>query len=371
MPTKVIQWGTGYTGAFALRYLLNNPAYELVGVKCVTEAKVGMDAGQLAGLAPVGVKATRDGEALLATDAEVVLYMPRDALADPSVPGSASRGWYDELVTILEAGKNVITPLCSGTHYGHLADPQGFLAGLDQACQKGGVSVVFFGFDPGFLTDVLPLTMASAVGEVTQIRTYEVLLYAEYTEAETLRQLGFGVDPQNLPPEGIESLRNLWGGVPYLVADAIGIAIDDIGVEVDVALAPDSFVTPGGMTIDAGTIAGIRFSISGLVGDEQIFVINHVTRMRADIGSDWPTVGEHGGYRVEIDSYPPFVGEFPMALPGGTGSSFTDAMAMTAARCVNAIDAIVAATPGYKTFLDLKPLVGQHTIRLRAPASAR
>jgi hypothetical protein len=370
VPTKVIQWGTGYTGAFALRYLLNNPAYELVGVKCVTEGKEGVDAGQIAGLAPVGVKATRDGDSLLATDADVVIYMPRDALADPSVPGSASRAWYDELLPILAGGKNVISPLCSGTHYGHLADPQGFLDGLNQACRKGNSSVVFFGFDPGFLTDVLPLTMAGAVGEITQIRTYEVLLYAEYTEAETLRQLGFGVDPQYLPPEGIESLRNLWGGVPYLVADATGITIDDIGVEVDVALAPATFVTPGGMTIEAGTIAGIRFSISGLVGAEPVFVINHVTRMRADIGSDWPTVGEHGGYRVEIDSFPPFVGEFPMALPGGTGSSFADAMAMTAARCVNAIDAIVAATPGYKTFLDLTPLAGRHTIKLRTPAKA-
>ena len=120
-----------------------------------------------------------------------------------------------------------------------------------------------------------------------------------------------------------------------------------------------------------GTIAGIRFSISGIVGGQPVFVINHVTRMRADIGPDWPTVGDAGGYRVEIDSYPPFVGDFPMALPGGTGSSFADAMAMTAARCVNAIDAIVAATPGYKTFLDLKPLVGQHTIKLPRPAGAR
>jgi 4-hydroxy-tetrahydrodipicolinate reductase len=366
MATKVIQWGTGYTGASALRYLINNPAYQLVGVKCVTEAKEGVDAGDIAGLAPIGVTATRDGEALLATDADVVIYMPRDQLADPSVPGSPSRVWYDELLPILESGKNVITPLCSGTHYRHLADSQGFLDGLNEACRKGNSSIVFFGFDPGFLTDVLPLTMASAVGEITQIRTYEILLYAEYTEADVLAQLGFGVDPQNLGPEGIQALRTAWGGVPYLVGEATGVDIDDIGVDVDVALAPETFTTPGGMTIQQGTIAGIRFSVSGISGGEPVFVINHVTRMRADIGPEWPTVGELGGYRVEIDSYPPFVGDFPMALPGGTGSSFADAMAMTAARCVNAIDAIVAATPGYKTFLDLKPLVGQHTIKLRA-----
>jgi 2,4-diaminopentanoate dehydrogenase len=362
MPTKVIQWGAGYTGTHALRYLINNPAYEVVGVKCFTAGKDGTDAGELAGLAPIGVTAIRDADALLAVDADVVIYMPRDSLTDPSLPDSPSRGWYEELLPILASGKNVVSPICSGTHYRHLADPDGFLAGLNAACATGRSSVAFFGLDPGFLTDALPLTMAGAVGEVTQIRTYEVLLYEEYTEAETLTMLGFGARPQDLPPEGIDSLRVTWGGVPYLVAEAVGLTLDDIKVDIDVALAPETFTTSGGMQIEEGTIAGIKFSVSGIVAGAPVIVINHITRMRADIGPDWPDVGTVGGYRIEIDSFPPFVGEFPLGLAGGTGSSFEDAMAMTAARCVNAIDAVVAASPGYKTFLDLAPLVGQHTI---------
>jgi 2,4-diaminopentanoate dehydrogenase len=363
MPTKVIQWGAGYAGAQALRYLINNRAYQVVGVKCFTAAKEGHDAGEIAGLAPIGIAATRDVEALLATDADVVLFMPRDALADPSVPDSPSRGWYRDLLPILASGKNVISPICSATHYRHLADPDGFLDGLNQACRKGNSTVAFFGLDPGFLTDALPLTMAGAVAEVTQIRTYEILLYSDYTEAETLAMLGFGARPQDLPPEGIHSLRVSWGGVPYLVAEATGVQIDDITVDIDVALAHETFTSPGGMQIGKGTIAGIKFSVSGIAGGAPVIVVNHVTRMREDIGPDWPNVGTLGGYRIEIDAFPPFVGEFPLGLPGGTGSSFADAMAMTAARCVNAIDAVVAASPGYKTFLDLAPLVGQHTIK--------
>jgi 4-hydroxy-tetrahydrodipicolinate reductase len=369
MSTKVIQWGTGYTGAFALRYLINNPAYELVGVQCHTTGKEGKDAGEIAGLAPVGVLATRDIEALLATDADVVVFMPRDNLADPSVVDSPSRDWYVDVLQILASGKNVISPICSAVHYKHLANPEDFLAGLNEACTKGNSSISFMGLDPGLLTDALPLTMASAVGEVTQIRTFEVLLYAEYTEAETLRMLGFGARPQDLPPEGIDSIRVTWGGVPHLVAQAIGVELDDIAVDIDVALAPESFITPGGVPIDEGTIAGIKFSVSGIVDGAPAFVINHVTRMREDVGAHWPSVGTHGGYRIEIDSFPPFVGEFPLGLPGGTGSSFADAMAMTAARCVNAIDSIIAASPGYKTFLDLAPLVGQNTLSAHALSS--
>jgi hypothetical protein len=114
MSIKVIQWGTGYTGSSALRYLINNPAYQLVGVKCVTDAKDGVDAGQIAGLAAIGVTATRDTDALLATDADIVVYMPRDLLADPSVPGSPARDWYEELLTILASGKNVLTRCVRG-----------------------------------------------------------------------------------------------------------------------------------------------------------------------------------------------------------------------------------------------------------------
>ncbi len=366
MPTKVIQWGAGYAGAHALRYLINNPAYEVVGVKCFTAAKEGRDAGEIAGLAPIGVAATRDSDALLATDADIVLFMPRDALSDPSVPESPSRTWYLDLLPILASGKNVISPICSATHYRHLADPDGFLDGLNQACRTGNSTVAFFGLDPGLLTDALPLTMAGAVGEVTQIRTYEILLYADYTEAETLALLGFGARPQELPPEGIESLRVSWGGVPHLIADATGVQIDDITIDIDVALAPETFTSPGGVQIGEGTIAGMKFSVSGIAGGSPVIVVNHVTRMREDIGREWPTVGTLGGYRIEIDSFPPFVGEFPLGLPGGTGSSFADAMAMTAARCVNAIDAVVTASPGYKTFLDLAPLVGQHAITAAA-----
>ena len=83
---KVIQWGVGYTGRWGLRYVLTNPSLELVGLKVFTEAKDGVDAGELIGRAPVGVRATRDTDALLATDADCVVFMPRDALMDPSFP---------------------------------------------------------------------------------------------------------------------------------------------------------------------------------------------------------------------------------------------------------------------------------------------
>jgi hypothetical protein len=54
--------------------------------------------------------------------------------------------------------------------------------------------------------------------------------------------------------------------------------------------------------------------------------------------------------------------DFPLGLPGGTGNAFDDALAMTAARSVNAIDAVIAAAPGYRSFRELAPLVAAHTV---------
>ncbi|RJG03206.1 hypothetical protein [Noviherbaspirillum sedimenti] len=95
------------------------------------------------------------------------------------------------------------------------------------------------------------------------------------------------------------------------------------------------------------------------VGGKPRFVLNHVTRAGQNAAPEWPNIGTDGGYRVEIDAFPPFCGDFPMGIPGGTGSSFQDAMAMTAARCVNSIKAVVTAPEGYQTFLSLPPLGGK------------
>jgi 2,4-diaminopentanoate dehydrogenase len=66
---------------------------------------------------------------------------------------------------------------------------------------------------------------------------------------------------------------------------------------------------------------------------------------------------------VEIDGFPPLRADFPMGLPDGTGSTFADAMAMTAARCVNSIAAVVNAPVGYHNFLSLRPLGGEFAFR--------
>src|SRR3954454_10737925 len=95
---RVIQWATGGVGRAAIEGVLAHPDLELVGCWVHSEAKDGQDAATLVGREPIGVTATRDVEALLATDADCVVYSP--FMADAGV-----------VTRILESGKNVVTPL--------------------------------------------------------------------------------------------------------------------------------------------------------------------------------------------------------------------------------------------------------------------
>src|SRR5581483_9527885 len=140
---------------------------ELVGLKCHTESKQGVDAGEIAGTAPVGVSATRDAQELIAREADCVLFMPRDTMQlDPTVAGSPSREWVDAVVPILRSGKNVITPIANGMHWRQLADGPALRDELQAAGEAGGASIYFTGIDPGFVTDALAITMSSVCARI-------------------------------------------------------------------------------------------------------------------------------------------------------------------------------------------------------------
>jgi hypothetical protein len=361
---KVIQWATGYTGIFALKYILLNPALELVGLKVFGAGKAGKDAGELCGLAPVGVQASTSFDEIFALDADCVVYTPGFYdMQDPTVPGSNTYVIFQALLKLLESGKNVATTVCpfiETTHYPSGAEVR---EQIEAACKKGGTTFFGTGFEPGFMGDVLPLTLASTCGGVAKFTATECLEYSDYYTAahETLQAMGFGRKPESLGAFGLDGILLTWGSVPYMAARGLGVVLDDIKVDADIYLAPETFHI-GENAVENGTIAAMLFRITGIVGGEPKIVLQHVNRLRCDMAPDWPRVDPNGGYRIEIEGTNPMRADFQLGLPGSEGNSFTDAMAMTAARCVNSVEAVVQASPGFKTFYDLPPLTGKYTM---------
>lgn len=350
---RVVQWGVGYTGKFALRYLLNHPQCELVGLYCATPNNDGKDAGLLAGLAEADISATQKRHTLFDLAPDAISLMPFNKHEDPSLIMDTPGSWVADMLEMLERGINVVSPMIQASHWRHLAQGEAFRARVEESCAKGNSTAHFSGFDPGFATDAAVSAISSVVGEVRQIRTWEFIDVSSYTAVETLKMMGFGSVPAPMP-EGFEQMFRIgWGGALELLADAFGVTIDHSSLDFDAYVSPVGFTTVGGLRVEVGTLGAISWSLNGIVDGQTFIKLHHVTRASADMAPAWPNIGTDGGYRIELDSFPPFRGDFPMGLPGGTGSSFTDAMAMTAARCVNAIPVVVNAPAGLKTFLDL------------------
>jgi hypothetical protein len=95
-------------GIGALRAVIQHPGLELAGLVVHSRVKEGRDAGDLCGLPTTGVIATRDIEAALAVDADVVAYF---ATGDYRYREAA-----DDIARCLRAGRDVVTtslvPFC-------------------------------------------------------------------------------------------------------------------------------------------------------------------------------------------------------------------------------------------------------------------
>ncbi|HZQ32142.1 MAG TPA: dihydrodipicolinate reductase, partial [Mycobacterium sp.] len=137
----MILWGPGQVGVGALRALIAHPGLDLAGVVVHAEAKEGKDAGALCGMAATGIIASRDIDAALAIDADVVAYF---ASGDYRYRDAAH-----DIARCLRAGKNVVctslVPMC----YPPAADKETREL-IAAACEAGGTSFFNSGVDPGW-----------------------------------------------------------------------------------------------------------------------------------------------------------------------------------------------------------------------------
>ncbi len=363
---KVGVWGPGSMGVIALRGVIDHPQLELVDLVVHSDSKAGRDAGELCGIAPTGVIATQDPAAMLAGEADAVVYAAGANLR----PLEA----IEDMESILRAGKNVVS--CSVVP---LVFPdavnEAFTDPLRQAALAGGVSFFTTGIDSGFANDALPLVLSGVSRVIESIRVTEMFNYATYPDKAAVYEiLGFGKPPEFSAFAAAPGVFTFgWGPVLHQLAAGLGVEIDNIEETNERVPAPESFDTPTGH-IAAGTIAAMRSTLTGYVAGKPTFVVDHVTRMRDDIAPDWPQphiciepkdlgygpASGRGLYRVEIEGSPSMRCEFEMA---DDHDHDLGARIAGASRMVNAIPAVCAARPGLLCALDLPLVTGAGLVR--------
>ncbi len=356
MPYRVVHVGTGKTGTHALRGIIQHPELELVGLVVNAEEKVGRDAGDLCGVGPVGLKATRDLDAALALRPDAVCYM--------ATAHARLKHTIEEFCKILASGSNIAT-----TSVGALIHPGSVrpdvLARLEEACRTGSSSCFATGVDPGFFSDYLPVVLSGCSRRIDSIRIYELAVYESGQQSDEMAFdiEGFGGPIDSVPPLVEPAvLRNTgWGGVINLIAEQLGVKIEEITTHYTLIPAPESFPYQG-RRIEKGTIAGMRFEIAGRIGGQTKIAVEHVTRSRPDLAPDLPR-GLRGGdvYRIVIEGDPRLECEFD--FKGSPGGDLEGAIVITAMRTVNAIPNICKARPGVLSTFDLPPTTGRGLMR--------
>ncbi|HWC83312.1 MAG TPA: diacylglycerol kinase [Pseudonocardiaceae bacterium] len=351
MSYRVVQWSTGNVGRHAIAGIAARPELDLAGVWVSNPAKVGTDAGTLAGLGrELGVPATSDADALLAARPDCVVYT---AMADNRLPEALA-----DLRRILRAGVNVVAsgPVFLQFPYGTVPDE--VIEPVRAAATEGHSSIWVNGVDPGFANDALPLVLSGVCERIDQVRCLEILDYSTYDNPAVLRDImGFGQPMDETPMllrPGVLSMA--WGSVVRQLAAGLDVELDAVEEWHERLPAPADLPIASG-AIPRGTMAALRFEVRGMRAGRAVCVLEHVTRLHPDLGPDWPQPAGQGCYRVELTGEPNYTVD--LRLLGSDGDHNTAGLKATAMRLVNAIPAVVAAPPGLLTALDLPPVTGR------------
>ena len=346
---RIIVWGTGFVGKAVLKSLLGHEGFEIAGVLVNDPAKEGLDLGEILGVAPTGIRASRDIEAVLAREADAVAYFGPSAMhAETNVAN---------LTAALRAGKNVVDTSMGAMQNPKTADPE-LRGALEAACLEGGTSFLSGGIDPGFANDLLPLTLLGLCGQVESVRTTEFIDGGSYPDQASLRMMGLLSKMDETPLLETEGLMTgIWGGPLYMIAEALGVEVEGTREVYRRWAATEAVDYPYGR-VEVGECAAHRIELQGIVGGEPRIFIDHLHRLYPDAAPDWPRPQMHAVHanRIEIFGQPNIVQETVLSDPI-TGDGNAGGCLATGMRVVGAIPAVCAAPPGILSTLDL-PLIG-------------
>jgi 4-hydroxy-tetrahydrodipicolinate reductase len=342
---RVVQWATGNVGSRALRQTIRHPDLDLVGVYVHSANKAGRDAGELAGIEPIGIAATNSIDEILALQPDCVLYMPHVF----DVP---------QLCRILASGANVVSTRME-LHNPDTLDPAD-RAAIEAACAAGNASVHATGSSPGFITEAMPIVLASIQRRLDCLSIYEFADCSSRNSPEMLfGMMGFGADPANGPNVHVlEHMRRSFGGTLSLITKAFGLPADEITATGALGIARNDVHIAAG-TVPAGTVAATRSTVAALRGGKPImqFIANWYVSSDVDTtdGEAWEF--RSSGWRVLVQGDCPL--DIAITYPVEPENYAEMTPGLTAHRPVNAIPYVCEAPPGIRTIIDLPQIIAR------------
>lgn len=347
MPYKVIQWSSGNVGKGVIQAVAERADLELAGLYIYSPDKEGKDAGDIARVEQMGVAATNSIDAIVDTPADIVIHTPLPSL----VYGDDKDADLTNICRLLASGKNVITTV--GYMYPKVHGPK-VTDRLEAACRDGNSTFHSTGLNPGWMGDVLPLTMSSLSKRIEQIYVQEITNFEFYPSPEIMfNMMGFNKTEEEFEKD-IERYRTWLTGLfrenVQMVADGLGVELDEITEETERAHAPSDLKAAAG-TVRQGTVAGQHWEWAGVKNGKKVIVHETVWRMHRDVAPDWP----QGDHSVIVKGEPNIKINFDAQW-------IDQGLLATGMHAVNAIPQVCDAGPGIKTLLDLPWIMGHGSV---------
>jgi hypothetical protein len=227
-------------------------------------------------------------------------------------------------------------------------------ARIADACARGGSSMFGTGINPG-LAEMIGIVTASVCDRIDKITITESADTTLYDSPDTERPAGFArpIDDPDLPATTAHGTA-VFGEAVALVADALGVELDEIVCEAEYAQTTEDLVLES-WTIPAGCVAGIAASWHGKVGDRSIVELRVRWKKGQTLDPDWKI---EDGYLIEVLGRPTVRTKVELLPPPDfEATTFQDfmvlGMIMTTMPAINAIRRVVAAPPGIVTYIDV------------------
>lgn len=343
---RVFQVATGNVGTEMIKRIGRHPDLELVGLHCYSPDKLGRDAGEIAGLAPIGVTATGTVEQIIAAAPDCVTF----------------HGVFPDLdlyERVLEAGINVVTTADWVTGHHRSANhphPSGRTEAevIEAACRRGGSTFYGTGMNPG-LAQILTIVHSTDVADIELVSCTESVDVSCHHSVDTWRAVGFGlpVDDPKLPSM-LELYTRVFEDAVRLMADCFGLALDEVAFEYELGACTKD-VDLGWYRLPKGSLGGCFVSYVGMAGGARRIEMNLEWQMTPHTDPHWDI---QGCYLTKIMGDPCVYSKHMIFPKPGTDFASPDAfasvgMTVTGLPALNAIRAVVEAEPGCVTSADL------------------
>ena len=311
---KVMQVGLGPLGQKIVSYVVERSGMEIVSAVDPAADKAGKNLSELCGLnKDLGIKVSADIKSAIKENNK-----PNVALL---ATVSSLQEMVPQVESIAKYGINVVST-CEELVFPGDTQPE-LAQRLDEVAQKYGISVLATGVNPGFLMDFLPIAFTAVCQEVKSIKVSRIQ-DASIRRIPFQKKIGAG-----LSPDEFEEKKKTGTLCHVGLTESIQMIASRMGWKLD---KTEDILTP--IMAESDVVAGIQQIGKGYVnGEEKITLL-----FRAAIGEKNPRD------TVEIKGVP----EITSTIAGGINGDIA-----TCAIIVNAIKAVMNASPGLKTMTDI------------------